>query len=128
MPIFEPVDGRFISRYIRKFIESASRFPDAPRLTQKQLAALDAIDRVLASPGIALELDFQPGDLQLLNNATIWHSRTSYRDFDDPSRRRLLLRLWIAPPNSRKLGNSFATLYGNIEAGAVRGGIHPRTW
>jgi alpha-ketoglutarate-dependent taurine dioxygenase len=127
MPIFELIDGRFVSRYIRRFIESASRFPDAPRLTQEQLAALEAIDRVLSYPGVALELDFRPGDLQLLNNATIWHSRTSYQDSADPTQKRLLIRLWISPPNSRKLGNSFLTLYGDVRAGAVRGGIRPRS-
>ena len=41
-------------------------------------------------------MDFQPGDIQLLNNAKILHSREAYDDHDDPGRRRHLLRLWLA--------------------------------
>jgi hypothetical protein len=71
------------------------------------------VDGILARPGVALSLDFRPGDLQLLNNTTVWHSRTGFSDFDDPRLARLLLRLWISPPNSRRLGPSFAPLYGD---------------
>lgn len=38
---------------------------------------------------------FQPGDIQLLNNAKILHAREAYTDYDDPAERRHLLRLWL---------------------------------
>ena len=38
---------------------------------------------------------FQPGDVQLLNNGTVLHSREEYTDEDDPAQRRHLLRLWL---------------------------------
>ena len=40
-------------------------------------------------------MDFQPGDIQLLNNAVILHSREAYEDDDDLDQRRHLLRLWL---------------------------------
>lgn len=126
MPIFGWHEGRFISRYIRRFIESASRFADAPPLTSLQREALDYVDRILERPEVTLQLDFMPGDLQLLNNCTIWHSRTAFEDHADPAIGRLLLRLWLAPKNSRALPSWFYPLYDRLEAGAVRGGVPQR--
>jgi hypothetical protein len=40
-------------------------------------------------------MDFQPGDIQLLKNASILHKRTAYEDWSDPDRKRHLLRLWL---------------------------------
>ena len=40
-------------------------------------------------------MDFQPGDIQFLKNASILHKRTAYEDWDDPARKRRLLRLWL---------------------------------
>ncbi len=36
---------------------------------------------------------------------------------------RLLLRLWLAVPNSRALPDGFDVLWGDIAPGAVRGGV-----
>ena len=44
-------------------------------------------------------MDFQPGDIQWLNNSVILHAREAYDDDPDPARRRHLLRLWLAAHN-----------------------------
>jgi hypothetical protein len=49
-----------------------------------------------AGDELRLDMDFEPGDMQFLKNSVILHSRTSYVDDEDPTRRRHLLRLWIA--------------------------------
>jgi len=41
-------------------------------------------------------MNFEPGDVQLISNHTVLHSRTEYEDWPDPSRRRHLLRLWLS--------------------------------
>jgi hypothetical protein len=41
-------------------------------------------------------MDFRPGDMQFLKNASILHKRTAYTDWDDPALKRHLLRLWLA--------------------------------
>jgi hypothetical protein len=46
-----------------------------------------------------LEMDLQPGDIQILNNHTILHRRTGFEDYDEPERKRLMLRLWLTPPD-----------------------------
>ena len=36
---------------------------------------------------------------------------------------RLLLRLWLSTPNSRRLPRGFETLWGSTEPGVLRGGV-----
>jgi len=68
-------------------------------------------------------MELRAGDLQLLNNHVIYHGRSAYEDAEGPDRDRLLLRLWIAPPNSRELPDGFEVLWGTTAGGAPRGGI-----
>ena len=129
IPIFTTKGGRFVSRYIRRFVESTARFDDCPKLTARQVEALNFVDEVLQRKGVALDLEFRPGDLQFINNCTVWHSRTAFYDWSDPQRKRLLLRLWIAHHDSRALPDCFLPLYGEIGPGKNRSGVgakHPR--
>ena len=121
MPVFMAEDGVFAIRYVRDYIEDAQRFPDVPRLTARQVEALDLLDRT--ADNLALDMDFEPGDMQFLNSYLTLHSRSEFEDFPEPERRRHLLRLWLAMPNSRRLPAPFKALYGSVEAGAVRGGV-----
>ena len=67
-------------------------------LTAPEQEALDYIGKVAARPGMYLDMDFQEGDIQLLNNRAILHARTDYRDDPDPRLKRHLLRLWLMMP------------------------------
>jgi hypothetical protein len=106
----------------RYYIESAQRFPDAPRLTAKQTEALDLLDKLANDPSNYLDIEFKPGDIQLIHNHVILHDRTDYEDWPQPERKRHLLRLWLCPPNGRPLPASFADRYGSTEVGN-RGGV-----
>ncbi len=66
---------------------------------------------------------FEPGDIQLLNNHVVFHGRTAYEDDAAARQDRLLLRLWLAVPNSRRLPEGFETLWGSAAPGALRGGV-----
>ena len=117
-------DGRFACRHIRNHVRSAQlSFPQAPRLTDAQTEALDLFDSILARPGICLRLHFEPGDVQLINNHVLLHSRTDYVDHDEPQRKRHLLRLWLAMPGWPALPRSWRQAYKDVEARAVRGGF-----
>jgi Taurine catabolism dioxygenase TauD, TfdA family len=106
----------------RYYIESAQRFPDVPRLTGKQIEALDLFDALATDPANYLDIEFKPGDIQLIHNHVILHDRTDYKDWSEPERKRHLLRLWLCPPNGRPLPPVFADRYGGTEIGN-RGGI-----
>ena len=94
MPVLSDVAGRPRFFYIGWYIRDAQRHANVPRLTKKQLAAMELIEQISNDPSLYVEMNFQPGDVQLLNNAVILHSREAYED--DPARRRHLLRLWLA--------------------------------
>ncbi len=94
-PIFSMHEGRLSARYGRSYIESAQRHPDAPRLTETSYAALDLFDEVAGSPSIYLDMIFQPGDMQFLNNHLIVHSRTEYEDHESYDMKRDLIRFWV---------------------------------
>jgi hypothetical protein len=121
MPLFAERAGKFTTQYSRTFVEAAQKLPEVPRLTAAQNEALDLHAAVCEE--LAFTMELQPGDLQLLNNHVIYHGRNAYEDAHGPDRDRLLLRLWIAPPNSRALPSGFETLWGTTAPGAPRGGI-----
>ena len=80
LPIFNLHEGRLLTNYVRSVIQKAQRFPEAPRLTDELVEAMDLLDRTAADPTLYLELEFEPGDIQFLCNHYITHSRTAYED------------------------------------------------
>jgi hypothetical protein len=83
---------------------------------------MDLIDAILQEPGFPLQMAFEPGDIQLLHNHQILHSRNDFENWPEPERHRHLLRLWIAPPAGRPLPDYFTSRWGNVTPGD-RGGI-----
>lgn len=122
IPVFNWFDGHFAGKYQRQYIESARRFPDVAPLSESQRAALDLLDDLAEDPGLHIELDFQPGDIQLVNNHVLFHDRTAFEDWPEPERRRHLLRLWLAPHDAQPLPPVFAERFGTLTPG-LRGGI-----
>ncbi len=126
-PIFSMRDNKISCRYIRGHIRNGQLFPDAPRLTEKQIEAMDYYDSLSASADFHLTFMFKPGDVQFVNNHVCLHSRTSFEDWPEPDRYRHLLRMWMSVPNSRPLAEGMGTIYQDRSRGAVRGGFPTRT-
>ena len=122
IPVFNYHDGLVSAIYQRQYIESARRFPGVAPLTPQQHEALDLLDQLANDPKLNLMMELEPGDIQLVHNHTILHDRTAFEDFEEPERKRHLLRLWLAPPGARRLPEVFAERYGSITAGD-RGGV-----
>lgn len=76
-------------------------------LPARELAVLDRIVELAQGDELRLDMTFQPGDIQLLNNHTVLHWRTGYEDWPEPARKRLLYRLWINRPGERPLDPAF---------------------
>ena len=121
MPIFCLHEGKFTTQYSRTFVEAAQKLPDVPRMTPAHDEALDLHAQVCEE--LCFTMDFEPGDLQLLNSHVSYHGRTHYEDGAGADRDRLLLRMWIAPPNSRPLPDSYLPIWGTTAPGVPRGGI-----
>jgi hypothetical protein len=122
MPILQWYEGRLFSHFSEVYIRSVERFPQVPRFTAAQIEAFDLIEEIAEDPANHVAIDFREGDIQFIDNHTMLHGRHDYRDWDDPARRRYLLRLWICPPDGRPLPPAYAERYGAIDIGD-RGGI-----
>ena len=114
--------GQLSGIYQRQYIDSAQRFPDAPRLSALQREALDLFDTLANDASLHFLMDLEQGDIQLVHNHNLLHDRTAFEDWDDPALRRHLLRLWLAPVHARPLPPVFAQRYGTTVPGE-RGGV-----
>ena len=122
IPVFNWHQGYLTAIYQRQYIDSAQRFPEAPRLTPELIEALDMFDSLANDPALNTFMEFKPGDVQLVHNHTMLHDRTGFEDWPEPERRRHLLRLWLAADAARPLPEIFAQRYGQVTIGD-RGGI-----
>ena len=102
-------------------MEAAQKLPNVPRMTPAHDEALDLHAEVCEE--LCFTMAMEPGDLQLLDNHVIYHGRTDYADTDGTNQDRLLLRLWLATPNSRELPPSYVPIWGTVAPGVPRGGI-----
>ncbi|AQA23778.1 taurine catabolism dioxygenase TauD, TfdA family protein [Rhodococcus sp. MTM3W5.2] len=82
--------------YISWYIRDSQRHPQAPRLTAEQHEALELVEAIANEPRFHVEMVFEPGDVQILNNGRILHARNTYQDHPDLDKRRHLLRLWLS--------------------------------
>jgi hypothetical protein len=126
MPVFSFENGTFVTRYVRRFIEASQRFEDAPRITDLQRRAFDALDAIIDAPGMVFDLKLQPGEWLFIDNHRLLHARTEFTDSDNPEEARLLLRSWLCWSKSPELPSSFAPTYGRTAAGTYRGGVWPK--
>lgn len=94
-PTFIWHKGRMFNRFNRTFINSAQRFDEVPRLTTLQIEALDAVAALCKEESFRLDMKLERGDMQFVNNYAVLHSRTSYVDHEDETKKRHLLRLWL---------------------------------
>jgi hypothetical protein len=95
IPVFSRRGDRLFVRYIRPYIESSRRHPDAPRPSDAARAAMDLVDAMCADPQYHVSMTMQPGDMQFVNNYHVLHARRAYEDDRPAGRIRHLKRLWL---------------------------------
>ncbi|MEC9091601.1 MAG: TauD/TfdA family dioxygenase [Planctomycetota bacterium] len=123
-PIFSFFRGCFASNFLRVLIDRASISGEVPPMTSRQKEALDYLENLAGDPEFHVTFRQEEGDILLLNNWVTYHRRTEFEDEQAVERRRHLLRVWLAVPNSRPLHPLFKGNYGATEGGAIRGGIN----
>jgi hypothetical protein len=111
VPAFNVHASGVVTTYVRSSVRKAQLMPEVPRVTAQQEEAMDLFDEIAGSDALRLDMEFDDGDIQILNNHWILHSRTAYEDFEEPERRRHLMRLWLAcedgPPFPPAMSESF---------------------
>lgn len=88
--------GRLRTFYHGEYFRTVTRYPGIPPLSERRAALLDAYDALPTSNEFHLEMELEPGDVQLISNHSIVHSRTAFVDHAELERRRHLLRLWLS--------------------------------
>lgn len=119
VPMLSWHEGRLSFRYVPSWAETAAKRTGKPWF-DVQRAALDEVNRLSNLPEFYLDMDFQVGDVQYLNNYSVLHSRTDFVDHDEPERKRFLQRIWLRAHLGRQLAPDFDHLFG---AASTRDGI-----
>lgn len=88
-------DGTLRTFYHSDYFRSVERH-EGIELTDEERKILDFYDETAANPDIHLDMWLNRGDMQFVSNHTIAHARTEYLDFDEPGKKRHLLRLWLS--------------------------------
>lgn len=92
-PVFQWDGARLTARpnavYIRQGYELAGIELD-PGLSD----ALDALAEVASDPDLWVEMRMERGQLQYLNNRQLVHYRSAFTDFEEPDRKRRVVRIW----------------------------------
>lgn len=124
-PIFSHHRGQLSSRFVHTSIrDTYELYPELGTLPDEVFEAFKMVDQLAGE--LHLNMDFQYGDMQFLNNYAIFHSRTEYEDFPELDRRRHLLRLWLTLHEGRELAINFGRNPGIRDAYGGRGGMQNR--
>lgn len=122
IPMFSSCQNRVTSRICSLvYYESTARFGEQYRPTPPQREALLAVQEIANRPELMLTMDFQEGDIQLINNHTMMHAREAYEDYPEPERQRHLLRMWIAVSDGKRrpLADSLTDRYRWVQRGGI---------
>jgi alpha-ketoglutarate-dependent taurine dioxygenase len=99
-PMFEDENGRLVARLSHFQVKNGQKIAGEP-LDNEGTAAIEAFEAILNEPGMSARFQFQPGQMQLIDNRALGHKRTAFRDWPEAERKRLLVRLWLRDSGSR---------------------------
>lgn len=100
-PLFErTADGTIKARLALSEIHAGYELR-GERLDNETAAALAAVQSVFEQPELHVELGFEAGQIQYVNNRATGHARTEFTDFPEPERKRHLVRLWLRDAGRR---------------------------
>ena len=111
VPVFSLYAGRLSVRFNEKAIKTAAELPGVAPLSKLELAAIDYLVALSKSEEFGLRVALEAGDLLLLSNHSVLHTRDAFVDGDTVDTKRLLLRAWINLYNARPLRDDFADHY-----------------
>jgi len=105
VPVFSNVDGHVSVFYVREIAAVAMRDLGL-QYTPEELDALDTFRETARQ--LQFETRLEAGEATFLNNLVALHARSEFEDWDEPEKKRLMLRLWLdvhhdARPRVREL-------------------------
>lgn len=123
IPVFNYHKGYLSINYSDNYYFASQRHQGVPRLTPAHLESIREFNALASSDEFRVDYFLEPGDIQLLSNHTVLHARDGFEDYEEPERKRHLLRLWLAPDDERPLPPVYSELLGGSVEVGKRGGI-----
>ncbi len=99
IPVFSECEGHVSVFMVREIINAAYRELGRD-FTQEEIDAIDTF-RATAER-LQFETRLEPGEASFVNNYTIMHARSEFDDWDEPDKKRLMLRLWLDAERNRR--------------------------
>lgn len=118
IPVYSYHAGRVSCSFNYRMIKGAVTKSGVP-LTEGEEAALDCLRAVANRESLSYRFTLSPGDILIVSNHSVFHSRTEYVDYDEPERKRCLLRIWMNAREGRPLAPEFADRYNTGPRGGV---------
>lgn len=98
-PVFNFLGGYLCTSFGPMHIHKGHALPATPPLTDEQREAIRLAEDLAEEQHY--EVDFEVGDIQLLNNFVVLHTRNEFEDWPEKERKRLLWRLWLSDDGLR---------------------------
>jgi alpha-ketoglutarate-dependent taurine dioxygenase len=99
-PIFR-YDGTLLSaRVNRRLLQVGHELMDEP-MDEDGAAALEALYALMDQPELNFDFVLEAGQIQYLNNWRCAHQREDYIDYDEPDKRRHLVRIFLRDEGAR---------------------------
>lgn len=99
-PIFSYDGSVLLARLNIALVTSGQELAGEPLDAEGQ-DALASLQAIADSPELSVEFTIERGQLQYLNNRQFAHSRTTFRDTDDPALKRHMIRYWTRDEGRR---------------------------
>ena len=100
VPVFSSLDGKVSCRWVKTYAVLGQEAKGEP-LGPFEEAAVEAFLAAAGSDELQLRFTLEPGQVLWFNNFTHLHARTAFEDWEEPGRRRHLLRLWLRNADMR---------------------------
>lgn len=94
VPIFSFYQGKLSCRFNQKTIIDGQRKVGNP-LSGDRLKAIKLFGELAEEEHFSFPMTFKSGDIQILNNHNVLHSRESFEDWAETNKKRNLLRIWL---------------------------------
>ncbi|MFT5438489.1 MAG: hypothetical protein ACI9MJ_000348 [Alphaproteobacteria bacterium] len=117
LPVFSFHKGYFSGRGPGTHMMKAQNLPGVPPFTEAQKDAFAAFRSLVREN--YFDMDFRPGDIQILHSHVTVHTRTEFQDWPEIERKRHLMRLWLQDIGGRPLVRGFRENISGIEVADI---------
>lgn len=102
-PLMEIKNGRLACRLSHRHVINGYRMADV-EMDSTSKEALEVLESTMQEPQFCRDFFFEPGQIQIVDNRRLGHRRTGFVDYEEPERKRHLIRLWLRE-NGRRFYN-----------------------